>query len=138
MDRDESWLDRLRSASAALPRFRILAELERDGERVTCRGWDESLAREVAIRTVDAGDGAGTREIDPAGRQLIHEALVTGRLSHPGVVPVHELALDPQGRPYFATRLLQGATFRDVIAWVARGERGFTLARAIHNGRAMG
>src|SRR6185295_17308060 len=101
-------------------------------ESATFRAWDETLARDVAIKTV-AGDVA---DLPNAERRLIAEARITGSLSHPGVVPVHDLALDAAGRPCFTMRWVQGATFRDVIERVAAGSHGFTLARAVDALRA--
>lgn len=135
MDREAEWLERLRSASSAAPRFRVDSEIERVGGTVSFRAWDESLAREIVVRTV-ASENAVAGRLGPAGEELIAEAAVTGALSHPGVVPVHELALDAKGRPYFVTSLLHGATWREVVARVARGEEGFTLARAIDSLRS--
>jgi formylglycine-generating enzyme required for sulfatase activity len=128
-DRDEAF-ESLHSAGAAVPRFRVTREIERAGASLTCRGWDESLAREVVIRTVAEANAADPRD-RTAERRLIDEALATGRLSQPGIVPVHELALDVHDRPYFTTRLLRGESFGDLLARLGRGERNFTLARAI-------
>jgi serine/threonine-protein kinase len=33
--------------------------------------------------------------------RVLEEAQVTSQLDHPGIVPVHELGLDPEGRVYF-------------------------------------
>jgi formylglycine-generating enzyme required for sulfatase activity len=46
-------------------------------------------------------------------------------------VPVHELGVDADGRLFFTMRLIEGHTFADAIRWVRRGERGFTLVRAL-------
>jgi hypothetical protein len=43
------------------------------------------------------------------------EAEVTSRLEHPGVVPVHGLARDRDGRPCYAMRFVQGETLQDAI-----------------------
>ena len=56
-----------------------------------------------------ANDDAIASRIDP--RQLLRfleEAQVTGQLDHPGVVPVHELGVDAEGRVYFTMRLVKG------------------------------
>lgn len=131
MDRDDEVRERLRATSPAAPRFRVQEEIERTQESSTFRAWDETLAREIAIKTVAGAESDPRHAFGPAERRLVDEALVTGALSHPGVVPVHELGLDAAGRPYFMMRRLRGATFREVIEWVAGGERGFTLTRAI-------
>jgi len=34
-----------------------------------------------------------------------------GQLEHPNIVPVHDLAIDPNGVPYFTMKLVQGVAF---------------------------
>ena len=36
--------------------------------------------------------------------RFLDEAELTGRLDHPGIVPVHELGLDGAGDPFFTMR----------------------------------
>ena len=43
------------------------------------------------------------------------EAEITGRLEHPGVVPVYGLGCDPGGRPFYAMRLVKGDTLKEAI-----------------------
>jgi hypothetical protein len=67
-----------------------------------------SLQREVAVKRVRPG---GT------GREaLLREALVTGRLEHPGIVPVHILGQTPDGAPLFVMKRVEGITWRDALA----------------------
>src|SRR5262249_33810575 len=54
---------------------------------------------------------------DPVSRSRFErEAEVTGRLEHPGVVPVHSFGHDSDGRPYYVMRLIRGETLGDEIA----------------------
>ena len=47
------------------------------------------------------GQTSGSRRTPPVDRaalaRFLEEAQVTGQLDHPGIVPVHELGLDPTG-----------------------------------------
>ena len=43
------------------------------------------------------------------------EAQITGRLEHPGIVPVHELGTNAQGEPYYVMKFVQGHTLQKVI-----------------------
>ncbi len=53
---------------------------------------------------------------DPGSQaRFLLEAEVTGRLEHPGIVPVYSLGRHPDGRPYYAMRLIEGETLRDAI-----------------------
>jgi WD40 repeat protein len=69
---------------------------------------DRVLQRDVAMKMPRSSDLG-------AARQLLHEARLTARLEHPGVVPVHMAGLTPEGRPYYAMRLLRGQTLADAM-----------------------
>src|SRR5262249_50130050 len=49
------------------------------------------------------------------------EADVTGRLEHPGIVPVYGLGCDREGRPYYAMRLIKGDSLKDAIRHLHEG-----------------
>ncbi len=48
-------------------------------------------------------------------QQFLFEAEVTGALEHPGVVPVHGLGTYPDGRPYYAMRLIRGVSLKEAV-----------------------
>jgi len=129
-------LERLRALMPSAPRYEAGEEIARGGMGSVRRVVDEALGREVAMKvslTAHAGDAA-TTPLTATGapiRRFVEEALITAKIRHPGVVPIHDLGIDSQGRLFFTMRLIEGATFREVIDWVHRGERGFTLARAV-------
>ena len=63
--------------------------------------------------------------------RFLEEAQVTGQLDHPGIVPVHELGLDSEGRVYFTMKLVKGEDLRSIFAQVETGEHGWNLTRAL-------
>ena len=66
-----------------------------------------SLQREVAVKCLRPGT---------TGRDaLLREALVTGRLEHPGIVPVHLLAQTPEGQPLFVMKRVEGVTWQEAL-----------------------
>jgi tetratricopeptide (TPR) repeat protein/tRNA A-37 threonylcarbamoyl transferase component Bud32 len=72
---------------------------------------DAGLNREVALKFIKA-----RRAADPtARRRFLLEAEVTGRLEHPGIVPVYGLGQDASGQPCYAMRLIRGETLQDAI-----------------------
>ncbi len=96
--------------------------------------WDPVLRRSLArkeLRSAQTVDG----ELSPgqlrALRRFVEEAQVTAQLDHPGVVPVHELGLDAQGRVYFTMKLVRGEELRAVFRKVVSGEDDWNLTRAI-------
>jgi eukaryotic-like serine/threonine-protein kinase len=80
---------------------------------------DEELNREVALKEIR---GPLVRDRHSRARFLM-EAEVTGNLAHPGVVPVYGLGAHPDGRLYYAMRLIEGESLKDGIARF-HGEHG--------------
>jgi serine/threonine-protein kinase len=72
---------------------------------------DNELHRLVALKRIQErhADDAVSRQ------RFQREAEITSRLEHPGVVPVYGLGEDPQGRPCYAMRFIQGESFKDTI-----------------------
>ena len=68
-----------------------------------------SLDREVAIKTLRAP----SHEVGIAA--LLREAVVTGRLEHPGIVPVHALGLDEHGAPLLVMKRVEGTHWRSLL-----------------------
>jgi tetratricopeptide (TPR) repeat protein/tRNA A-37 threonylcarbamoyl transferase component Bud32 len=72
---------------------------------------DEELHREVALKEINDryADDAQSR------RRFVLEAEITGGLEHPGIVPVYGLGQYPDGRPYYAMRLIRGSSLGQAI-----------------------
>lgn len=72
---------------------------------------DLDLHRRVALKEIQpfAAD-------DPESRaRFLLEAEITGRLEHPGIVPVYSLGASAKGRPYYAMRFIQGESLKEAI-----------------------
>jgi len=115
-------------------RYRTLCEVARGGMSVVVRVRDERLRRDLAMKVLGDPGGARSGETgsDPRRlRRFVDEALITGQLAHPGIVPVHDLGLDDAGRAFFTMALIEGRNFAEVIAAVHSGEPAWTLPRAL-------
>ncbi|MBL4849618.1 MAG: serine/threonine protein kinase [Planctomycetes bacterium] len=66
-----------------------------------------SLQREVAIKR-PRGEGE-------ASNALIREALLTGSLAHPSIVPVYELGHDVDQRPVLVMERIQGRSWQELV-----------------------
>jgi tetratricopeptide (TPR) repeat protein/tRNA A-37 threonylcarbamoyl transferase component Bud32 len=98
-------------ATAEGRRFLLLRPHARGGIGQVGVALDTELNREVALKEIQP-----QLADDPASRgRFLLEAEVTGRLEHPGVVPVYGLGADAQGRPYYAMRLIRGDSFKQAI-----------------------
>jgi hypothetical protein len=100
------WLD---AAAAPAPRFEVGALLGRGGMGEVHTAEDPRLRRQVALKRARRDQGPATEA------RLRREARITAALDHPGIVPVFEVGEDPDGRPWYAMRLVQGRTLAAAI-----------------------
>ncbi|GAB5405521.1 MAG: hypothetical protein Aurels2KO_37520 [Aureliella sp.] len=98
-------------APPQIDNYRQLEELGRGGWGVVQRAFDRRLERDVAIKSL-SGSGEENAQVRD---QFEQEAKVTSQLQHPGIVPVHERGVTPDGKSFYAMKLLEGSSFRDVI-----------------------
>jgi serine/threonine-protein kinase len=58
--------------------------------------------------------------------RFLREARVQGQLEHPGIVPVHDIGITPEGATYFTMKRVRGLTLAEVIEGLARGDAAIT------------
>jgi tetratricopeptide (TPR) repeat protein len=92
-------------------RYRALRALGKGGLGEVFVALDEELNREVALKEIHEKHRGNADHLT----RFLLEAEITGRLEHPGVVPVYGLGRYPDGRPYYAMRLIKGETLKDAI-----------------------
>jgi serine/threonine-protein kinase len=85
---------------------RLLEEIARGGMGAVYRGRDLTLGRDLAVKVL-LPQAAQRPELH---RRFLEEARIAGQLQHPGIVPVHEMGLLPDHRPYFTMKLVKGET----------------------------
>jgi serine/threonine protein kinase len=91
-------------------RYRIIEVIGAGGMGVVYRADDVALGRRVAVKVIDADES---------------EARVLARLEHPGIVPVHDVGLLPDGRVYYVMKLIDGMTLADFRGTLAERLRVF-------------
>src|SRR5262245_53519984 len=82
-------------------RYRLVEELARGGMGIVYRAFDPEMARALAVKLLYPDEDPS----GPAARRFEQEARITGRLQHPGIVPVYELGHGPGGEPFIAMKL---------------------------------
>jgi serine/threonine protein kinase len=93
-------------------RFRVLRLHDKGGLGAVFVALDSELNREVALKQI-----LDRHADEPANRaRFLMEAEITGRLEHPGIVPVYGLGTYEDGRPYYAMRFIRGDSLKDAIA----------------------
>ncbi|MGE5185602.1 MAG: serine/threonine-protein kinase, partial [Acidobacteriota bacterium] len=78
------------------------------GEVVVAR--DERIGRDVALKRMRV-EGS-----PDALARFLREARIQARLEHPAIVPVHEIARDAAGQPYFTMKRIGGRTLGELLA----------------------
>jgi WD40 repeat protein len=99
-------------------RYTVLSEHARGGQARILIAFDEKVGREVALKELlpKAPVGAmGNGSWRDAVERFLREAELTGRLSHPGVVPVFDVGLRPDGAPFYTMQLVRGRTLSEVL-----------------------
>ncbi len=98
--------------------YEIVETLGRGGMGTVYRAIDHRLDREVALKVVQISHGA---DID--ADRLLREARVLARLEHPGIVPVHDAGLLPDGRAFYAMKRVRGQRLDEHARTVPLPER---------------
>ncbi len=88
----------------------LTTELGAGGMGVVYSATQHSLARDVAVKCVRAPEVSQS-----ALHALLREARLMGSLEHPGVIPVHALALDPQGQPLLVMKRIEGTSWQGLL-----------------------
>jgi len=92
--------------------YQFLGEVARGGMGVILKGHDRDLGRDVAMKVLRK-ELSGREEIV---QRFVEEAQIGGQLQHPGIVPVYELGLLADERPYFTMKLVKGRTLAALLA----------------------
>ncbi|MGN6108496.1 MAG: serine/threonine-protein kinase, partial [Kofleriaceae bacterium] len=89
-------------------RYHQVGEHARGGLGRIVRAVDRRLGRTVAVKELLRHDGSHEA-------RFLREAMITARLEHPGIVPVHEAGRWPNGDPYYVMKLVEGRTLKELI-----------------------
>jgi serine/threonine-protein kinase len=106
-------------------RFEVRSIIAKGGMGMVLRVFDPLLGRELAVKVIRSGKNG-----DEQQRRFVEEAQISGRLQHPGIVPLHELGRDSAGQPFFAMKLVEGRTLSKLL--LGRTSPAEELPRYLH------
>ena len=92
--------------------YQVLGEIARGGMGQVLKGHDTDLGRDVAMKVLLEEHA----DSDTILQRFVEEAQIGGQLQHPGIVPVYELGLLDDDRPYFTMKLVKGRTLAALFA----------------------
>src|SRR5687768_15835226 len=92
-------------------KYTFVRELGHGGMGTVYLAEDGELNRLVAIKVLN------TPEVtNDLRRRMIREAQIIARLEHPGIVPVHDVGELPDGRVFYAMKLVRGVRLDEYAA----------------------
>jgi serine/threonine protein kinase len=96
-------LCRLPEGTAAAARYELIEEIGQGGMGTVYRARDRQLDRPVALKVLRAAVAGAELQA-----RMVQEAHIIARLEHPGIVPVHDCGTLPDGRFFYAMKLIRG------------------------------
>ena len=95
--------------------YTLVREIARGGMGQIYFGEDPQLERQVAVKVSSISEGGE----DP---RFSKEAKVLAQLAHPNIVPIHNLGVDSQNRPFYSMKLVKGRTLQAVLNAIRDGD----------------
>ena len=94
-------------------KYEVQSVLGTGGMGVVYKGWDPSIARTVAIKSINKLAHEGN-ELEGALSRFRQEAQAVGRLVHPRIVQIYDYIEDEQGA-YIVMELVKGKTLKELL-----------------------
>lgn len=92
-------------------KYTFVKELARGGMGTVYLAEDTELNRQVAIKVLSTPEMT-----DDLRRRMVREAQIIARLEHPGIVPVHDVGVLPDGRVFYAMKFVRGVRLDEYAA----------------------
>ena len=109
-------------------KYDILEKVAGGGQGEVWKTWDFEFHRCVAMKRI-AEHAAGDL---PAVHRFLAEAQIASQLEHPGILPIFDVGLDPDGRPFYTTQLLPGETLETIWRQIhSSSGSAWTINRAL-------
>jgi WD40 repeat protein len=98
------------TSPADAPDYELLNVIGEGGMGVVYAARQSSIARTVALKMLKTG------EADASQRdKFISEAVVTGELDHPNIVPIYDLGANDEGALFYSMKRVKGTPWNKVI-----------------------
>ena len=91
--------------------YRIEGELGKGGMGVVYSAWQTSIDRQVAVKMLQPRLSGDRDQV----QKFLAEAVVTGDLDHPNIVPIYDLGTNEDGHAFYAMKRVEGTRWKDTI-----------------------
>jgi serine/threonine-protein kinase len=85
-------------------KYELIERLGQGGMGTVYRARDRELRRDVALKVIRLPEAS-----PEVAARMLREARTLARLEHPGIVPVHDVGCLPDGRAFYAMKLVRGS-----------------------------
>ena len=93
-------------------RYRSIQALDRGGRGYVTLARDQLVDRLVCVKTIRPEYASE----QAAKERFLGEAALTGRLQHPGIIPIHSIGTNADQLPFYSMRYIRGVSLRKAIA----------------------
>jgi serine/threonine-protein kinase len=90
-------------------RYEIVEELGRGAMGAVYKALDPQIGRTVALKVIITR-GLMSEEMRSLKERFYREARAAGKLTHPGIVTIYDVAEDSHGSPYLVMEFVEGTT----------------------------
>ncbi|MEO2046091.1 MAG: protein kinase [Pirellulales bacterium] len=99
------------TVASEAPDYELLDVIGEGGMGVVYAAKQSSIARTVAVKMLKGDDAPTLEQRD----KFISEAVVTGELEHPNIVPVYDLGSNDDGALFYSMKRVRGTPWNKVI-----------------------
>lgn len=110
-----------------LGRYEIVGELGKGAMGLVYLAKDPLIGRQLAIKTFRVGLSAGDQEMEQFKARFLREAQSAGILSHPNIVTIHDVVVDPNGDFFIAMEYVKGNDLKRLMQKQGRLDLKFVL-----------
>lgn len=93
------------------PDYELLDVIGEGGMGVVYAARQSSIARTVAVKMLKDEDSVS----DDQREKFISEAVVTGELDHPNIVPIYDLGANDKGALFYSMKRVRGTPWNEVV-----------------------
>ncbi len=104
--------------------YELLEKLGQGGMGVVYKARQASIDRQVAVKMVKTASVT-----DKQRRSFVSEAVITGELDHPNIVPIYDLGTDEAGALFYSMKEVKGTPWKDAIKQKTQAENVEILLR---------
>ncbi len=98
--------------------YELLELLGKGGMGVVYAARQASIDREVAVKMLNADNASDVMQ----RFKFLSEAVVTGELDHPNIVPIHDLGANEAGALFYSMKRVRGTPWMEALGKKSRAE----------------